>query len=198
MDPKDYDYLDIGTRPLKGGSGARPNWGGLLLALAAALGCAAMAYWALRPARGSSSAASVSPAAGPAGPDDWTKRRLTSCVEDFLPAYYNFSCGLYDQSVERAETMMTPDFQAAYNQRAEDLDFKRKLVALQVRTDAIKILPGSLAFAQDGPVYYVRLAGTMTYTTGVNGATGDFPLTLLLALRRSGDGFLVDNVERLR
>ncbi|MGH7442695.1 MAG: hypothetical protein ACREKE_08495, partial [bacterium] len=62
----------------------------------------------------------------------------------------------------------------------------------------ICILPGSLAFAQEGPVYYVRLAGTMTYTTGVNGASGDFPLTLLLALRRTDSGFLVDNVQRLR
>lgn len=197
MDPKDYDYLDIGTRPLKGGSGAWLGWGGVLLALAAALGCAGVVYWAVRGGR-ASSGTPASAAVGPSGPDDWTKRRLTACVEDFLPAYYNFSCGLYDQSVGRAEAMMTPDFQAAYNQRAEDLDFKRKLMALQVRTDGVRILPGSLAFAQDGPVYYVRLAGTMTYTTGINGASGDFPLTLLLALRRGGDGFLVDNVERLR
>jgi hypothetical protein len=134
-----------------------------------------------------------------ATPDDLTKRSLTAFVEQFLMAYYCYSAGpAYDSAVKRAESMMTPAFLAAYNQKAEDLEFKRKLAALKVGTQAIRILPGSVSIGNAGDRYFVRLSGTMTFTTGVNGASGDFPLNLLLAIQRTDSGFLVDNVERLR
>lgn len=130
---------------------------------------------------------------------DIGKRELTAFVEQFLLAYYCYSAGpVYDQAVARAEAMMTPAFQAAYNDRAQDLTFKQKLENDRVSTDGIKILPGSVTIGSQGNHYMIQLAGTMTFTTGVNGATGDFPLSLLLSIYRTDTGFLVDNVERLR
>jgi hypothetical protein len=130
--------------------------------------------------------------------DDLLKRQLTAFVERFLAVYYDYSYTQYDQSVARVELMMTPAFQAAYNQRAEDLDFKRELIKYRVNTDAIRILPGSFAFLVRKDRCYVRLAGSMTYTTGSDGVSGNFPLTLLLVALRTDRGFLMDNVERLR
>ena len=130
--------------------------------------------------------------------EDMTKRQLSSFVEQFLLCYYNYSYTLYDQSVQKAESMMTPSFQTAYNARAQDLDFKRKLNDLRVSTDGIRIIPGSMSFGNQGATYYVRLAGTMIFTTGVNGVSGDFPLNLLLEIQKSDTGYLVNNVERIR
>lgn len=130
---------------------------------------------------------------------DIGKRDLTAFVEQFLLAYYCYSAGpVYDQAVARAEAMMTPALQAAYNDRAQDLTFKQKLENYRVSTDGIKILPGSVTIGSQGSHYMIQLAGTMTFTTGINGATGDFPLSLLLSVYRTDTGFLVDNVERLR
>lgn len=196
-DPVGHDYMDIATPQLQHPDRGAGALSGPILFVAVALACVAGVYYAANRffSRRTATAATVGDVATA---DDLTKRQLTAFIDRFLPAYYNYSYILYGQSVDRAETMMTPDFQAAYNQRSEDLDFKRKLDALKVSTDGIKILPGSLAFSNDGDRYYVRLAGTMTFTTGINGVSGDFPLTLLLAVQKTADGFLVDNVERLR
>jgi len=189
------DYMDIGTPRRERGAGSGIGVP-LLFAVLACVGGGA-AWLLLGPGR-AGAAAPGSALQSQAEPEDLVKRQLSAFVERFLLAYYNFSYGLYDDSVARAEVMMTPAFQAAYNQRSQDLEFKRKLRAFQVSTDAIRILPGSIAYSNEGPRYFVRLAGTMTYTTGVNGVSGEFPLTLLLAVVRTDGGFLVDNVERLR
>lgn len=133
-----------------------------------------------------------------ASDEDIVKRQLTSFVEQFLMAYYNYSYTLYDGKVREAEAMMTPAFQAKYSVQARNLDFKRKLDANKVSTDAIRILPNSFLFQQEGNRYFVKLSGVMTFTTGINAVSGEFPINLLLAIDRSDTGFLVDNVERTR
>jgi hypothetical protein len=130
--------------------------------------------------------------------EEMVKRQLTSFVEQFLMVYYNYSYTLYDGKVREAEAMMTPSFQAKYSVQARNLDFKRKLETNRVSTDAIRIMPNSFMFLAEGNRYYVRLAGVMTFTTGVNGVSGEFPINLLLAIERTDSGFLVDNVERTR
>jgi len=190
--------MDISTPQFKTPGRTPGNFTAPLIILAASLACVGGVYYLVNGALAHRAGSAQMSDGFTATDDDLTKRQLTAFIERFLPAYYNFSYTLYDPSVARAEAMMTPAFQAAYNQRAEDLDFKRKLETLRVSTDGIQILPGSLAFSNEGDRYYVRLAGTMTYTTGINGVSGDFPLTLLLAAQKTGDGFLMDNVERLR
>lgn len=197
-DPKGYDYLDIGTPTLANKKGASAHLATPLLVLFASLACVGAFYYTVHNVLIRRAGVGETEATGQSSPDDLVKRQLTAFIDRFLPAYYNFSYTLYTQSVNRAEAMMTPAFQAAYNQRSEDLDFKRKLDSLKVSTNAIKILQGSMAFSNDGSLYYARLAGTMTYTTGINGVSGDFPITLLLAIRKTNQGFLVDNVERIR
>ncbi len=196
MEQKDYDYLDFGSPPLRREGRGRSGWGVPVLAGVVGVICVGLCFFAAKTLLGGHATAQDN--VGSISPDDLEKRQMAAFVEDFLPAYYGFSYAFYDQSVSKAESMMTPEFQAAYDQRAEDLDFKRRLSALRVVTDGIRILPGSMEFARQGPMFYVRLAGTMTYTTGINGARGDFPLALLVSLKKGGDGFLVDNVERLR
>jgi hypothetical protein len=162
-----------------------------LLGVALLVGGAALVYaWTHRPVEKKSAAAFTD--------EDAQKRELTAFCERFLMDYYNYSAGLFDRAVLRAEAVMTPSFLAAYNERSQDLAFKRKLAEWKVITGGIRILPGSFAFSSDGSRVYVRLAGTITFTTGCNGATGDFPVNLLLELVRSDSGYLVDNVERLR
>jgi len=197
-EPDTRDYMDIGT-PGRGKAGkSAASWVAPVLVVAAGLACVGGVYFWGNALFGRNVGAKPEAAAPGANNDDVTKRRITAFVEQFLMAYYNYSYSLYDQSVSKAEGMMTPSFQAAYNQRALDLDFKRKLAAYKVSTDGVKILPGSMAFSNEGDRYYVRLAGTMTFSTGSNGVSGDFPLTLLIALEKTESGFLVDNVERLR
>jgi len=195
---KSPDYLDIDSPKMRPEGGVFGTVMGPFFILAACLVCVGGIYFLsnrLFNKHPDVGAVSTVPSATD---DDMKKRSLTAFVERFLPAYYNYSYSLYDQSVARAEGMMTPAFQAAYNQRSEDLDFKFKLAKLRVRTDGIKILPGSMAFSDEGDRFYVRLAGTMTFTTGINGVSGDFPLTLLLAAQKTDQGYLMDNVERLR
>jgi hypothetical protein len=195
---KGPDYLDIHSPKMKTDERTFGNFMGPFLILAISLASVIGIYCLSRGFFSKSvNIAQVSTVSG-ATDDDLNKRQLTAFVERFLPLYYNYSYALYDQSVAKAEGMMTPAFQAAYNQRSEDLDFKLKLANLRVRTDGIKILPGSLAFSNDDDRFYVRLAGTMTFTTGINGVTGDFPLTLLLSAQKTDQGYLMDNVERLR
>jgi hypothetical protein len=171
-----------------------------VLMLALGLGILALVYLFSSKLMAQRSAVAQPVAAfGNATPDDQTKRELTAFVEQFLMAYYCYSAGpVYERAVQRAESMMTPAFLAAYNQRAVDVEFKRKLQDLKVNTDAIHILPGSVTIGNEGDRFYLRLSGTMTFTTGINGASGDFPLSLLLAVEKTDSGFLVDNVERLR
>ena len=197
-DSKNHDYLDIGTPSLKSQARTPGSLLGPLVVLGASLACIWGLYELINRSLGRPKVVLQSENGFEANADDINKRQVSAFVERFLPAYYNYSYTLYDQSVEKAESMMTPAFQAAYNQRAEDIDFKRKLTTLRVSTDGIKILPGSMAFSNDGARFYVRLAGTMTFTTGINGVSGDFPLTLLLAIEKTESGFLADNVERLR
>lgn len=190
--------MDISTPQFKTQRRTPGNFAAPLIILVSSLACVGGVYYLVNGVFGHRAASAQAADGFTATDDDLVKRQLTAFIERFLPAYYNYSYTLYDQSVARAEAMMTPAFQAAYNQRAEDLDFKRKLQTLRVSTDGIQILPGSLAFSNEGDRYFVRLAGTMTFTTGINGVSGDFPLTLLLAAQKTDDGFLMDNVERLR
>lgn len=183
------------------GKAPKKKGGGLLIPAAVVVGVLAVmavsfytaSYFMGRRAAGASVGAITE-----ASDDDVAKRELTAFVEKFLLNYYNYSAGQYEQAVQSAESMMTPAFQAVYNDRAEDMAFKQKLIGYRVSTDGIRILPGSMAIGSQGNHYLIQLAGTMTFSTGINGATGDFPLSLLISVYRTSTGFQVDNVERLR
>jgi hypothetical protein len=135
---------------------------------------------------------------GLATEDQKGERRLTAFVQEFLLYYYNYSYTLYPDAVKKAEAMMTPEMQAAYNQYARDLTFRQLLESKRVSTDGFRIVPGSVKIGREAKAYYIQLSGTMTYTTGVNGASGDFPLNLVLAVLDTESGLKVDRVERLR
>jgi hypothetical protein len=127
-----------------------------------------------------------------------TKRQLATFVAQFLMNYYNYSYTTYAQAVKRAEEAMTPAFQSEFSQKAVDLEFVRMLQEKQVSTDAFRILPDSLEFARSGNTHYVKLTGSMTYTTGINGAQAEWPTSVLIEVLETEQGYKVNNVQRQR
>jgi hypothetical protein len=126
------------------------------------------------------------------------ERELVTFASQFLMNYYNYSYTLYPQAVRRAEAMMTPDLQAVYAEHALDREFIGLLEDKQVSTDGFRIAPNSVLFGQQGKTHYLQLTGSMTYTTGINDAQGEWPTTVLLEIVDTDQGLRVDNVQRLR
>ncbi|HTB22616.1 MAG TPA: hypothetical protein VK914_07920 [bacterium] len=127
-----------------------------------------------------------------------TEEELVTFAGKFLMNYYNYSAPLYQAAVQRAEDMMTPELQEHYQAHALDQDFIHLLQTDQVSTDGFRITPGSYLFAQDGKTHWLQLTGSMTYTTGVNGAQALWPMTVLLEIVETDQGFKVNNVKGLR
>lgn len=127
-----------------------------------------------------------------------TERQLITFAGEFLMNYYNYSAPIYQDAVKRAEGMMTQDFMTHYLAHALDQDFITTLQTDEVSTDGFRIIPGSYLFAQDGKRHWIQLSGSMTYTTGINGAKADWPTTVLIEIVETDDGFKVNNVQRLR
>ena len=93
---------------------------------------------------------------------------------------------------------MTPEFQSVYAEKALDLNFVQNLKDKQVSTDAFLITPNSVEFAKNGKVHYVKVSGTMTYTTGINGAQAEWPTSILVEILETDQGYKVNNVQRQR
>lgn len=127
-----------------------------------------------------------------------TEEELVTFAGKFLMNYYNYSAPLYQAAVQRAEDMMTPEFQAHYQAHALDQDFISLLQTDQVSTDGFRVTPGSYLFAQDGKTHWLQLTGSMTYTTGINGAQALWPVTVLLEVVETDQGFKVANVKGLQ
>ena len=192
----DLYTLDPGkTRP----SGPKPRASGILplLATLGGLGLFALAVVKLMPSFGHAGPAQAQGVAGASTAETAVERELVTFAGQFLMDYYNYSYTLYPQAVRRAEAMMTPDLQAVYAQHALDREFIGLLEDKQVSTDGFRITPNSFLFGQQGKTHYVQLSGTMTYTTGVNDAQGEWPTTVLLEIVDTDQGFRVNNVQRL-
>jgi hypothetical protein len=126
------------------------------------------------------------------------ERQLVTFVGDFLMNFYNYSYTVYSLAVKRAEEQMTPELQAFYSAKALDREFIRSLEEKEVSTDRFRITPNSLEFAHSGKTHYVKLSGTMTYTTGINGAQAEWPTSVLIEIVETDQGFKVNNIQRQR
>jgi hypothetical protein len=126
------------------------------------------------------------------------ERDLITFTGQFLFNYYNYSAPLYQAAVQKASDMMTPELLKHYQEHALNRDFITMLQNDQVSTDGFRVDPNSYLFAQDGKTHWVQLSGTMTYTTGVNGAQAQWPTTVLLEILETDQGYKVNNVKGLR
>jgi hypothetical protein len=126
------------------------------------------------------------------------ERDLITFAGQFLFNYYNYSAPLYQGAVQKASDMMTPELLKHYQEHALSRDFITLLQNDQVSTDGFRVDPNSYLFAQDGKTHWVQLSGTMTYTTGVNGAQAQWPTTVLLEILETDQGYKVNNVKGLR
>lgn len=190
------------TRLSPAGGGKRPGKknNGPLLAVVAIVGVVAFVFLVVKFVLGgheSSQAGSNAQAIGATG-QSATEMQLVTFASQFLMNYYNYSAPLYQAAVQRAEDMMTPELQEHYAARALDRDFITMLQNDQVSTDGFRVTPGSYLFGQAGKTHWVQLSGTMTYTTGSNGAQGEWPTTVLLEILETANGFKVNNVKGLR
>jgi hypothetical protein len=182
-----------------GPSGSRPRAAGIpaLLATLVGLGLFTILVVKLMPGSGHAGLAQAQGVAGASTAETAVERELVTFAGQFLMNYYNYSYTLYPQAVRRAEAMMTPEMQAVYAERALDREFIGLLEDKQVSTDGFRITPNSFLFGRQGKTHYIQLSGTMTYTTGVNDAQGEWPTTVLLEVVDTDQGFRVNNVQRL-
>jgi hypothetical protein len=195
------DYLDPFAlkgvpAPQKKKSGGRGGAGGfvVVLVIVAALGGLGYLVWNLRPG-----AAQASPATPTAStPQTDTDREAVAVAEKFMLYYYNFSYNLHNDVAAKAKALMTPEMAADYNAATLASDFTATLNQYRVSTSAVRVDPGSVALNNQGDTYNVFMTGSIVYTTLTNNATGEFPLTVAVQLKKTAQGFLVSNIQRLK
>ncbi len=172
-----------------GGSGAVF----VAVAVAALVGLGYL-VWDLRPGAGGNTP--ETPRA--TSPQTDTDRAAVAFCEQFMLYYYNYSYNMHSAAVARAKTMMTAEMAQDYNSAALDSDFTSVLSQYRVSTSAVKIDPGSVLLNNSGNTYNVYLTGSIVYTTLSNNASGQLPMTIVIQLKKTPAGFLVDNIQRLK
>jgi hypothetical protein len=195
-----YSLSSKGKIPPGGPSRKPKNNTGLFLSAAVVVGVVAFVFLVVK----------VLPSRGATGQDQarnneiandaktGTERQLVEFAAQFLMNYYNYSAPIYEDAVKRAEAMMTQDFMTHYQAHALDRDFITTLQQDQVSTDGFRVTPGSYLFAHDGKRHWIQVSGTMTFTTGSNGARADWPYTVLMEVDETDAGFKVNNIKELR